>query len=155
MPNPKYGISFPFRDSQEGLFLHMNELPQDEVRSNLIHLILSVKGSRYFLPDFGTNLMKYIFEPLDNSTKTSIDLEIRDAVKEFIPNLNITNVDVKSAEDLRDEEDNQEEDPTKDEKTFSFSDKKHGANEHTLRLRIDYSIGSGVFESKDFVIINL
>ncbi len=155
MPNPKYGISFPFKDSQEGLFLHMNELPEDEVRSNLIHLVLSIKGSRYFLPDFGTNLMKHIFEPLDSATKTSIDLEIREAVKQFIPNLNINEVEVKSAEDLRAEENTQEEDPTRDQKTFSFSDKKHGANEFTLRVRIDYSIGSGVFEARDFVIINL
>jgi|TARA_R110000824_G_scaffold179053_4_gene359103 phage baseplate assembly protein W len=154
MPNPKYGISFPFKDSQEGLFLHMNGLPEDEVRSNLIHLVLSVKGSRYFLPEFGTNLMKHIFEPLDTGTRTSIDIEIRDAVKQFIPNLNITDVEIKSAEDLRDE-DTQEEDPTRDQKTFSFSDKKHGVNEYTLRVRIDYSIGSGVFEARDFVIINL
>ena len=154
MPNPKYGISFPFKDSQEGLFLHMNELPEDEVRSNLVHLVLSVKGSRYFLPEFGTNLMKHIFEPLDTGTRTSIDIEIRDAVKQFIPNLNITDIEIKSAEDLRDE-DTQEEDPTRDQKTFSFSDKKHGVNEYTLRVRIDYSIGSGVFEARDFVIINL
>jgi len=99
--------------------------------------------------------MKHIFEPLDEATKTSIDLEIRDAVKQFIPNLNINEVEVKSAEDLRDEEGTQEEDPTKDQKTFSFSDKKHGENEFTLRVRIDYSIGSGVFEARDFVIINL
>ena len=154
MPNPKYGISFPFKDSQEGLFLHMNGLPEDEVRSNLVHLVLSVKGSRYFLPEFGTNLMKHIFEPLDTGTRTSIDIEIRDAVKQFIPNLNITDVEIKSSEDLRDE-DTQDEDPTRDQKTFSFSDKKHGVNEHTLRVRIDYSIGSGVFEARDFVIINL
>ena len=99
--------------------------------------------------------MKHLFEPLDTSTVTSIDLEIRDAVKQFIPNLNITDVDIKSAEDLRNEENTQEEDLTRDQKTFSFSDKKHGVNEYTLRVRIDYSIGSGVFEARDFVIINL
>ena len=155
MPNQKYGIAFPFQDSQEGLFLHMNELPDAEVRSNLVHLVLSIKGSRYFLPEFGTNLMKHIFEPLDTGTRTSIDLEIRDAVKEFIPNLNIKDVDIKSAEDLRMEDNLQESDPTLDEHTFSFSDKKHGVNEYTLRIRIDYSIGGGIFEARDFVIINL
>ena len=103
MPNPKYGITFPFGDSEEGLFLGMNELADAEVRSNLVHLILTIKGSRYFLPDFGTNLMRLIFEPLDSGTKASIDSEIRETVGEFIPNLNINNVDVKSAEDLRTE----------------------------------------------------
>jgi phage baseplate assembly protein W len=153
MPNPKYGITFPFIDSQEGLYLHLNDLPQDEVRSNLIHLILSMKGSRYFLPDFGTNLMRYIFEPLDSGTKTSIDLEIREAVKEFIPNLNINKVEVKSAEDVRQEEDLQSPDPSLTDNSFSFVGDKD--KEYTLRVRIDYSIGDGVFESKDFVIINL
>ena len=153
MPNPKYGITFPFIDSQEGLYLHLNDLPQDEVRSNLVHLILSMKGSRYFLPDFGTNLMRHIFEPLDNGTKTSIDLEIREAVKEFIPNLNINKVEVKSAEDVRKEEDLQSPDPSLTDNSFSFVGDKD--REYTLRVRIDYSIGDGVFESKDFVIINL
>jgi len=151
MPNPKYGITFPFSDSEEGLFLGMNELADSEVRSNLVHLILTIKGSRYFLPDFGTNLMRLIFEPLDNGTKASIDSEIRETVEEFIPNLNINNVDVKSAEDLRIEESNEELNKT-DDNTFSVGDSER---EYTVRIRIDYSIGSGVFESRDFVIINL
>ena len=151
MPNPKYGITFPFSDSEEGLFLGMNELADSEVRSNLVHLILTIKGSRYFLPDFGTNLMRLIFEPLDNGTKASIDSEIRETVGEFIPNLNINNVDVKSAEDLRTEESNEELNKT-DDNTFSVGDSER---EYTVRIRIDYSIGSGVFESRDFVIINL
>jgi phage baseplate assembly protein W len=151
MPNPKYGITFPFGDSEEGLFLGMNELADAEVRSNLVHLILTIKGSRYFLPDFGTNLMRLIFEPLDSGTKASIDSEIRETVGEFIPNLNINNVDVKSAEDLRTEESNEELNKT-DDNTFSVGDSER---EYTVRIRIDYSIGSGVFESRDFVIINL
>jgi phage baseplate assembly protein W len=151
MPNPKYGITFPFGDSEEGLFLGMNELADAEVRSNLVHLILTIKGSRYFLPDFGTNLMRLIFEPLDSGTKASIDSEIRETVGEFIPNLNINNVDVKSAEDLRTEESNEELNKT-DDNTFSVGDSE---KEYTVRIRIDYSIGSGVFESRDFVIINL
>lgn len=151
MPNPKYGITFPFSDSEEGLFLGTNELADSEVRSNLVHLILTIKGSRYFLPDFGTNLMRLIFEPLDNGTKASIDREIRDSVEEFIPRLNINNVEVKSAEDLRVEEKEEELNQT-DDNTFSVGDSER---EYTVRIRIDYSIGSGVFESRDFVIINL
>ena len=151
MPNPKFGITFPFGDSQEGLFLGMNELANAEVRSNLVHLILTIRGSRYFLPDFGTNLMRLIFEPLDSATKASIDREIRESVEEFIPKLNINNVDVKSAEDLRAEESDGEVDQTGDN-TFGVGDSER---EYTIRIRIDYSIGSGMFESRDFVIINL
>ena len=153
MPNSKYGITFPFSDSQEGLFLETNELANAEVRSNLVHLILTIKGSRYFLPEFGTNLMRLIFEPLDSGTKASIDREIKDSVEEFIPNLNINNVEVKSAEDLRTEEGNAELEPTTDDNTFGFIGDSE--REYTVRIRIDYSVGSGMFESRDFVIINL
>ena len=153
MPNQKYGITFPFKDSQEGLFLSMNNLPDDEVRSNLMHLILTLKGSRYFLPDFGTNLMKYIFEPLDGGTKKVIEKEIREAVKKFIPNLQITKVDVKTLEDIKIEEETQTLDGSVDDKTFSFVGELQ--EHYTIRIRIDYSIGAGVFESRDFVVINL
>tara|TARA_R110000765_G_scaffold234959_1_gene337973 strand:+ start:165 stop:620 length:456 start_codon:yes stop_codon:yes gene_type:complete len=151
MPNPKFGITFPFSDSQEGLFLGTNELAEAEVRSNLVHLILTIKGSRYFLPDFGTNLMRLIFEPLDGATKASIDREIRESVEEFIPNLNINNVEVKTAEDLRADEKDGNLNQT-DDNTFGVGDSER---EYTIRIRIDYSVGSGVFESRDFVIINL
>ncbi len=49
MPNQRYGITFPFVDSQEGFFLGLNTTIPNEAKSNLIHLILTVKGSRYFL----------------------------------------------------------------------------------------------------------
>ena len=153
MPNQKYGIAFPFKDSQEGLFLSMNSLADDEVKSNLMHLVLTLKGSRYFLPDFGTNLMRYIFEPLDDGTKKIIKKEIRETVKMFIPNLQITKVDVKTLEDIKIEEETQTLDGSIDDKTFSFVGE---AQEHyTIRIRIDYSVGAGVFESTDFVVINL
>ena len=37
----KYGIDFPFRDSQIGDFVKMTETPEREVRANLIHLLLT------------------------------------------------------------------------------------------------------------------
>ena len=66
MANGKtYGLTFPFVDSFDGKYLDLTDFPAEEVRSNLIHLLLTRKGSRYFLPDFGTRLLEYIFEPLD------------------------------------------------------------------------------------------
>ena len=50
MPTQRYGITFPFVDSPHGFFLGLNTDTDSEVRSNLIHLIVTPKGSRYFLP---------------------------------------------------------------------------------------------------------
>jgi phage baseplate assembly protein W len=68
-----YGINFPFRNSLTGNYLDLSETKDEEVRTNLIHLLLTRKGTRYFLPDFGTRLYEYIFEPLDGPTFSEIE----------------------------------------------------------------------------------
>ena len=61
-----YGINFPFNDSLKGDYLSLSQNPDQEIRSNLIHLILTRKGSRYYLPDFGTKIYEFIeFDPTE------------------------------------------------------------------------------------------
>ena len=64
--------------------------------------------------------MRYIFEPMDSATKTSIDNEIREAVDKFIPNLTITKVEVKTAEDVRQEEKEEINSPDMEDNSFTF-----------------------------------
>ena len=99
-----YGIDFPFRDSLEGKFLKMTGTPEREIRADLIHLLLTKKGSRYFLPDFGTRLHEYIFDQNDMVTFGLIEEEIREGVKKFIPNLEIDSIDIVSAEEDPDQD---------------------------------------------------
>ena len=97
--------------------------------------------------------MRYIFEPMDAATKTSIDTEIREAVDKFIPNLTITKVEVMTAEDVRQQEKEEINTPDVEDNSFTFV----GATEreYSIRVRIDYTAGDNVFQTKDFVIINL
>lgn len=146
-----YGINFPFRDSLDGRFLDLSSTIEMEIRTDLIHLLLTRKGTRYFLPDFGTRLLEYIFEPLDGPTFSEIESEIRDSVSKYIPNLIITNVAVYDAS-------TEEDDPnvtviSGDERIFRVPG--IGTKEHTAKVRIDYNITSNVFESSDFIIINI
>ena len=67
MANGKsYGVTFPFRDSFDGKYLDTTDFEDDEIRSSLIHLLLTRKGARYFLPEFGTRLYEYIFDFISN-----------------------------------------------------------------------------------------
>ena len=146
-----YGINFPFRDSFDGRFLDLSSTIEEEIRTDLIHLLLTRKGTRYFLPDFGTRLLEYIFEPLDGPTFSDIEAEIRDSVSKYIPNLVITNIAVYDAS-------TEEDDPnvtviSGDERVFRVPG--IGTKEHTAKVRIDYKITSNVFESSDFIIINI
>ena len=147
----KYGIDFPFRDSQIGDFVKMTETPEREVRANLIHLLLTKKGSRYFLPDFGTRIYEYIFDQNDMVTFNLIEEEIREGVKKYIPNLDINSINIMSAENDPDETTSYSQE--EDERLFRVSDQS--TKPYTAKVKIDYTVNNGAFSSSDFIIINI
>jgi phage baseplate assembly protein W len=146
-----YGIDFPFRNSMKGDFLRMTESPEREVRANLIHLLLTRKGSRYYLPDFGTRLYEYIFDQNDVVTFGLIEDEIRESIKKYIPNLDINSINVVSAE--TDPEETKLYSQEEDERLFRVSDAT--SKPYTAKVKIDYTVNNGSFTSSDFVIINI
>jgi phage baseplate assembly protein W len=146
-----YGINFPFNDSREGKYLSLSNTASDEIRTDLIHLLLTRKGTRYYLPDFGTRLYEFIFEPLDGPTFSDIESEIREAAEVYLPGITITNISITAASDG--EEDKGSYINDNDERVFrvpNISD-----NEHTAKVKIDYTVNNDVFNSSDFVIINI
>ena len=146
-----YGIDFPFRDSLEGKFLKLTSNPEREIRADLIHLLLTQKGSRYFLPDFGTRLYQFIFDQNDNVTFGLIESEIREVVKKYIPNLELTTINIMSAEDDPDQVRTFNED--EDERLFRVSDQSSKA--HTAVVKIEYTVNNGAFATSDFIILNI
>lgn len=128
MANGDYiNINFPFKDSSKGFFLDLNKDDNSAIKADLMHLILTRKGERLYLPDFGTNLLQYIFNPNDSKTKSEIKQEISQVVKKYLPKLSINEVTV----------------------TESVN------SEYAATVRIDYTITDDVFEATDFVIINI
>ena len=146
-----YGINFPFRESYVGKYLDVSDNTDEEVRSNLIHLLLTRKGYRYYLPDFGTRLYEYIFEPLDGPTFSEIEGEIRDSVEKYMPGVQITNISITDAS-LGEENKGTfiNPDGEREFKVQGISEK-----EHTAKIKIDYKVTNQAFESSDFVIINI
>jgi phage baseplate assembly protein W len=146
-----YGIDYPFRDSRKGDFLRMTETPEREVRANLLHLLLTRKGSRYYLPDFGTRIYEYIFEQNDVVSYNLIEDEIRESVRKYIPNLDINSISITSAEDDPDRLVGSMED--EDNRLFRVSD--FSTKPYTAKVKIDYTVNNGTFSSSDFIIINI
>lgn len=120
-------IDYPFSDSDNGFLLQLNNTDSGAIKADLMHLILTQKGQRLYMPDFGTDLMKYIFEPADSKTFSEIKSDIKETVKKYIPNLTVNEITV-----------NQDTN-----------------NEHRATIRIDYSISEDVFVETDFVVINI
>ena len=127
MAEKHININFPFKDSIKGFFFDLNKDDKNAIKANLMHLILTNKGERLYLPDFGTNLRKSIFEPNDGYTHSSIKDEIKEVVKKYLPNLTINEVIVEQSE----------------------------ASEYAATIRVDYTVTDDVFETKDFVLIQL
>jgi phage baseplate assembly protein W len=146
-----YGIDYPFRDSTVGEYLATTTTLEREVRADLIHLLLTRKGSRYFLPDFGTRLYEFVFEQNDSVSHSQIEDEIREGVKKYIPNLDINSIEIVSAD--QDPEEPQSPKEETDERLFRVSDSS--TKPYTAKVRIDYTVNNGAFSSSDFVIINI
>jgi len=128
MANGRFiNINFPFKDSHKGFFLDLNSTDQASIKADLMHLILTRKGQRLYNPDFGTNLLRYIFEPNDGLTLTQVQEEITNVVKKYLPKLQINSITVTPTEE----------------------------SEYASVVRIDYTITDDVFNTTDFVIINL
>ena len=147
----KYGLDFPFRNSRLGDFVKMTVSKDEEIRANLIHLLLTRKGSRYFLPDFGSRLYEFICDMNDSVTYGHIESEIRESVRKYIPNLEINSINITNAElDPEQESIVSEED---DARLFRVS--SAAAKPYTAKIRIDYTTNNGTFGTSDFVIINI
>jgi phage baseplate assembly protein W len=131
-----YGVNFPFYDSNNGDFLLLTKTIESQVKSDLIHLLLTRKGSRYFLPDFGTNLYQYIFEPLDDIVIQKIEDEINTAVEKFIPNLEINKINITQYYDNIE---------------FVSDDKK----QHSVTINIDYTVSFRTFDAPGTVTLTL
>lgn len=148
-----YGVNFPFVDSLVGDYVSLSQNPDQELKSNLIHLLLSRKGSRYFLPDFGTRLYEYIFEPLDGATFEDIRSEIEEQISTYIPNLTINNITIEPYTDTDEVEGQLDYELLGQASIYRIP----GANtvEYSAKIKIDYTNENKAFGSRQFVIINI
>ena len=92
-----------------------------------MHLILTKKGERYYNGNFGTDLLRFIFEPNDGITHSDIEEEIKDVVSRYMPRLTITKVLIEDSTD----------------------------NDYTAKVTVNYTVTEDVFSQSDFIIINV
>lgn len=117
-------INYPFKSSVEGFFLDMTTNSLDAVKADLQYLLLTEKGERFYLPDFGTNLKKFLFDPNDEKNVADIQNELNVTVNKYLPGLTISNVEILSEDD-----------------------------DKGLILKVSFKINDGVFNSSDFIEI--
>jgi phage baseplate assembly protein W len=120
-------INFPFKDSKQGFFLDLTSADNQAIKADLLHLLLTRKGQRLYLPDFGTDLLKFIFEPEDGITFEAIKTDINNEIQKYLPNLQMNDLVVEQSPD----------------------------SEYAVVVTLQYTITDGVFETSDILTINL
>lgn len=84
------GIGINQSSDSNGVF-STNFTTLTQAKNNLVNLILTKKGERLMQPDFGCDIWKVLFEPIDN-IETSIENAITTAVSIWLPYLNINEI---------------------------------------------------------------
>ena len=92
--NIRIGVAFPLNETN--LFSGTKTI-KDQVKANLLNLLLTYPGERVNLPNFGIGIKNLIFEQ-------KIDLEslrksIQNQINIFIPNIKLQNVKISESED--------------------------------------------------------
>lgn len=79
------------------------------------------------MPEFGTNLIKYIFDPNETTTWEGLKDEVSEAVKKWSSNLTLNNIQV-----VKNEEDESE-----------------------IYVRLDYSVSEGNKVTNDSIVVQV
>lgn len=120
-----YGIKYPFTvTNDENYFTDVNYTLKDKVKSLLMHVIFTPKGQKIRDPEFGTNLIKFIFEPNDNESWESVKNEIMDVVKKYINGVTVNDISMLETND----------------------------DSHQLYVRVDYTVSNGIKTITDSLI---
>lgn len=116
-----YGIKYPFtNESWRKSYVDLNDTEEDKIKSEIMHVIFTPKGQRLRMPDFGSDLIKYIYEPNDSDTWTNMKNDIRQQISAYVPNVSFRDISVYQDEN----------------------------NEHALFAIITYSVKHGLQETE-------
>ena len=95
--NIAIGVSLPF-NGPSGPF-NSTYSTKDQIKSNLINLILTTPEERIMNPEFGCDLRRVLFEGINEDLTESIQNIISTSVSSFLPEIILTEINVDSRPD--------------------------------------------------------
>jgi phage baseplate assembly protein W len=94
--NIAIGVSLPFDGPAA---FNSTYSTADQIKSNLINLLLTNKGERLYNPEFGADLKTVLFEGINEDTSDLIRRLVNSNVTIFVPEVTVTNLDIIKDED--------------------------------------------------------
>jgi len=84
-------VSIKLQFSKQKLF-NSSFTTQEQAISNLKNLLLTRKGERYHLPNFGSDLLYVLFQPITDQLISQVQSTINQAVERWLPYINIERI---------------------------------------------------------------
>ncbi len=88
-----YGLGFPLGSANDG-GIFSKKTGVEMISDTVEQLLLTERGERLMLPNFGCNLRKFLFSPLDEGTFEGIKREIQYSFKKYIVGAHIAKLAV-------------------------------------------------------------
>lgn len=88
--NIAIGVALPFNGP--GIF-RSTYTTKDQIKSNLINLLLTNVGERIMNPTFGCNLKKFLFEGITDINIEALNQNLLNQISIFIPEVTVTGIE--------------------------------------------------------------
>jgi phage baseplate assembly protein W len=87
--NIAIGVSLPFSRPFNSTYT-----TKDQIKSNLINLLLTSRGERVMNPLFGTGLRDFLFEGITESNIENLKQDLNSSIEIFIPEITVLLLDI-------------------------------------------------------------
>ena len=87
--NIAIGVSLPFSKPFTSTYT-----TKDQIKSNLINLLLTDIGERVMNPNFGCDLRRFLFEGITETNMEAVVASLSNSISIFVPEINVTNIEV-------------------------------------------------------------
>ncbi len=96
----RFGLRFPLEyNNQQGGFFPSTKTLREQVSSNIKNLLLTSKGERVGLPEFGTDVTSILFEPITGDMASRLESSISEGISKWLPYVTIQNIYVITPDD--------------------------------------------------------
>jgi phage baseplate assembly protein W len=118
-------ITYPIKESEENFLFMTDKTSGKAYSSDLLLLMTTEIGERWYYPEYGWNYKKYLFEENIEINHSNIETDIQATVARFIPDLTISKVNIYNDE----------------------------ANQNIIYLELHYTYESSGYEKNDAISI--
>lgn len=85
------GPAFPYNRSSSGGLDYTEEI--ERINQSLFLIFETPKGSRLMMPEFGSDLRKYIFDPLDRVLMERVRFTITEDIRRWEPRIVLSSIE--------------------------------------------------------------